>query len=258
MNGRICVVGSDMMELIPIKGDNIMPSHAQQTAKSFVDQFFPSCQFAILAGSASRGEETPTSDLDLVIFDEQLPPYRESFTYERKRVEAFIHNHHSYVEDFKREKEIGRPILGNMIKEGILLKEHESYSAILDAANKHVSDGPHPLNTAYINASRYFIGDLVDDFCDAKHKQESLITLNQLSLELPDFILRLNNQWSGRGKGLSRPFYAYDKELADAFFESLDAFYRDENKEPFIQFANDIYKPLGGFLFEGFSMGKDS
>lgn len=71
-------------------------------------------------------------------------------------------------------------------------------------------------------------------------------------------ILRLNNQWSGRGKGLTRAFYTYDKKLADAFFESLEAFYQDENKEPFIQFVTEIYKPLGGFLFEGFSMGKNS
>ena len=235
-----------------------MPSHAQQIAKSFVDQAFPSCQFALLAGSASRGEETPTSDLDLVLFNEQLPPYRESFTYEGTRVEAFIHNQNTYMEEFNREKEIGRPILGNMIREGILLKEHKSYYSILEAAKKHVSEGPLPLNAAYIKASRYFIGDLVDDFSDAKHKQEALITLNQLSLELPDFILRLNNQWSGRGKGLTRAFYTYDKKLADAFFESLEAFYQDENKEPFIQFVTDIYKPLGGFLFEGFSMGKNS
>lgn len=205
-----------------------------------------------------EGEETPTSDLDLVLFDEQLPPYRESFTYEGTRVEAFIHNQNTYMEEFNREKEIGRPILGNMICEGILLKEQESYFAILEAAKKHVSEGPIPLNTAYIKASRYFIGDLVDDFSDAKNKQEALITLNQLSLELPDFILRLNNQWSGRGKGLTRAFYTYDKKLADAFFESLEAFYQDENKEPFLHFATEIYKPLGGFLFEGFSMGKNS
>ncbi|MFK3937435.1 nucleotidyltransferase domain-containing protein [Alkalihalobacillus sp. NPDC078783] len=235
-----------------------MPSPTQQIANSFVNQFFPSSQFAILAGSASRGEETPTSDVDLVIFDENLLPYRESFAYQGKRIEAFIHNQDSYVAEFDREKEIGRPILGNMIKEGILLKEHESYFSILEAAKKHVSAGPIPLNKAYIQASRYFIGDLVDDFCDAKHKQEALITLNQLSLELPDFILRLNSQWSGRGKGLTRALYEYNKELADAFFSALEAFYHDENKEPFFQFATEIYKPLGGFLFEGFSMGKNS
>ncbi|MCM2677312.1 nucleotidyltransferase domain-containing protein [Alkalicoccobacillus plakortidis] len=155
-----------------------MKKTALLTAKSFLTQHFPDCDFAILAGSASRGEETPTSDLDIVIFDDKLDHYRESFLYDEWRIEAFIHQSNSYIKEFEREKEIGRPILGNMLIEGLLLKDHASYKLIVESAVKHVQSGPTPLTMNYINASRYFIGDLLDDFIDSKHNDEAIITLN--------------------------------------------------------------------------------
>ncbi|MDQ0207585.1 nucleotidyltransferase domain-containing protein [Alkalicoccobacillus murimartini] len=233
-----------------------MTKPAFEVASEFITHHFPNCSFAVLAGSTARGEETPTSDLDIVIFDEHSDHYRESFVYEGWKIEAFVHHSISYRKEFEEEKEIGRPILGNMLIEGLLLKDHASYKAIAERAVKHVQEGPAPLTEDYIKASRYFIGDLLDDFIDSKHHDEAVITLNQLSLQLPDFILRLNNQWSGRGKGLSRALYAFDHELAQTFFHALRGYYQHQNKEPFIAFVTDIYKPLGGFLFDGFSLGK--
>ena len=42
-------------------------------AKKFIAKRFPDCQGAVLAGSIVRGEETVTSDLDIVIFDKSIP-----------------------------------------------------------------------------------------------------------------------------------------------------------------------------------------
>lgn len=140
-----------------------------------------------------------------------------------------------------------------MISEGIMLKDHEEFLQVKDNALQHVQSGPLPLTEEYIRASRYFIGDLLDDFIDAKSREEALITVNNLSLEIPDFILRLNNQWSGRGKGLTRALRSFDEKIYNEFFSSLNDFYLADNKQPFVDFVNKVYKPLGGFLFEGFS-----
>ena len=50
-----------------------------KAAELYIEQFYPNCQGAILAGSVIRGEATATSDLDIVIFDKTLKSsYRES------------------------------------------------------------------------------------------------------------------------------------------------------------------------------------
>ncbi|MGD6834845.1 nucleotidyltransferase domain-containing protein [Sutcliffiella halmapala] len=225
-------------------------------AKSFVSEEFPNCDFAILAGSASRGEETPSSDLDIVIFQGNSKGYRKSYELFDWRIEAFIHNYESYLIEFERERNIGRPILGNMITEGILLKESNDYQNVKENAYCHVTNGPTPLTDSYITASRYFIGDLLDDFIDAKSNEEALLTINNLSLQVPDFILRLNNYWSGRGKGLTRALHSFDEKTYNNFFKSLEEYYKNNDKEPFIKFVKEVYDPIGGFLFEGYTTDK--
>ncbi|KRE33503.1 hypothetical protein [Paenibacillus sp. Soil522] len=118
--------------------------------------------------------------------------------------------------------------------------------------------GPEHLTIEYINSSRYFMFDLLDDFVDAMNHEEAIITLNTLSVQLIDFILRLNGQWSGRGKTLSRGLNKLDTEMCKRFFMALDCFYKWNNKKQIIEFVNEVYKPIGGQLFAGFSMGKKS
>ncbi len=56
-----------------------MRAPAIEAAQSFVANNFPNSDFSILAGSASRGEDTLSSDLDIVIFQNDSESYRESF-----------------------------------------------------------------------------------------------------------------------------------------------------------------------------------
>ena len=103
---------------------------ADEAAACFVTESFPDCEFAILAGSASRGEETVTSDLDIVVFQNESESYRESLFKYHWRIEVFVHNHSSYMDEFVREREKGRPVLGNMISEGKLIKYSAQYDQV--------------------------------------------------------------------------------------------------------------------------------
>jgi predicted nucleotidyltransferase len=230
----------------------ILGLSAIETAKRFVNEQFPNCNIALLAGSASRGEETETSDLDIVIIDHSLDSYRESFISYGWKIETFIHNYETYLEQFETDKKKARPILANMLIESIVLKDNGKLSDIRTIAKEFIDNGPPPLTKEFIQASRYFIYDLLDDFADSKAEQEALITINNLSLQIADFILRLNGQWSGRGKGLTRALKKFDERLCDEFFDALNSYYKNGNKQPFIEFVNNIYKPLGGALFDGF------
>lgn len=81
------------MKLKPIKA-----------ADRFINQHFPYCQGAVLAGSIVRGEETDTLDLDLVIFDKRLmASYRESLINFGWPIGIFIHNLTSYKHFFEMD-----------------------------------------------------------------------------------------------------------------------------------------------------------
>jgi predicted nucleotidyltransferase len=44
-----------------------------QVAKQFVSDHYPNCNVAILTGSTVRGEETPYSDLDVLVISDDEP-----------------------------------------------------------------------------------------------------------------------------------------------------------------------------------------
>jgi hypothetical protein len=73
---------------------------------------------------------------------------------------------------------------------------------------------------------------------------------------LAEFILRVHGHWVGRGKGLIKAFKRYDEHLCQRFIDSQMMFYKYGDKEPFVQFFDEMLDPFGGRLFEGFSMEK--
>ena len=83
-------------------------------------------------------------------------------------------------------------------------------------------------------------------------------TLQTLSAQLIDFMLRLNGQWSGRGKTLARALHKWDAGLYQHWFAAMDLFYQQNNKQAVKEFVDKIYRPIGGPLFAGFSMAKQT
>ena len=228
-----------------------------EATKKFAEEKFPESEIVFLAGSASRGEETITSDLDIVIIDNSIiSSYRESFVLYDWKIETFFHNYNSYLDQFNIDKDTGRPILANMLAEGKAIKDNGKSNEIKNNAKDFIKAGPNPLSESFIKASRYYIYDLLDDFADTENHHEAIITLNTISLQFVDFILRVNGQWTGRGKGLTRALRQFDEVTYKRYFETLDYYYKGGEKQPFIDFVNEFYVPLGGPLFDGFSQGK--
>ncbi|MFC0187250.1 nucleotidyltransferase domain-containing protein [Fictibacillus aquaticus] len=223
-------------------------------AKRFIEEFHEDCQFALLAGSVSKGLATASSDLDIIVFYEDRPNTRESYERYDWKIESFVHNHSSYIEYFAKEKQSGRPVLANMIRDGLVLKEHPVIDSIKQHARDYLNEGPKALTPEFIQSSRYFVFDLLDDFADSKNEDEAMITLNLLSIQVAEFILRYNHQWIGRGKGLVRTLKMYDEALSARYFSTLNEYYQNRNKQPFVDLVHEIYAPLGGPLFDGFKL----
>jgi hypothetical protein len=231
---------------------------ALEAAKQFVDTYFPNCQGAILSGSIVRGEATKTSDLDIVIFDDQLlSPFRESLIEFRWPIEVFAHNFTSYKQFFQSDCERARPSLPKMVSEGIVLVDKGCITAIKEEANQLLKMGPEPWSEETIKIKRYFITDALDDFVGSTNRAEELFIANTLAEMVHEFVLRTNGHWIGSSKWIVRALKQYDEQFADEFLEAFDVYYKSGQKDKIIKLVDKVLKPYGGRLFAGFSIGKN-
>lgn len=124
---------------------------ARQAAKKFIESHYPNCDVAYLAGSVVRGEETESSDLDIIIIDSSVSEsYRESLTEYDWPIEVFVHNMFTYKRFFKQNIDRARPSLPQMCAEGIILQDTGQASRIKNEALQLLKAGPTPWKTIEI------------------------------------------------------------------------------------------------------------
>ncbi|KGR78238.1 nucleotidyltransferase domain-containing protein [Ureibacillus sinduriensis] len=224
-------------------------------AKQFIDKNFPNCQGALLAGSVVRGEDTDTSDLDIVIFDDNiLASYRQSIMEFEWAIEVFVHNLSSYKQFFEEDSKRARPSLPRMISEGIIIRDLGVIQQIKREANIILSEGPEIWNSEIIQIKRYFITDVLDDFIGSTTRAEELMIANTLTDMIQEFVLRSNGCWIGSSKWIIRELNNLDKLFASQFVDALDTFYKKDDKSKIIDLVDQILQPYGGRLFEGFRL----
>lgn len=228
-----------------------------KAAQKYIENHFPYCDGALLAGSVVRGEATKTSDLDIVIFDKSYQSsYRESVLQYDWPIEVFAHNLNSYQDYFASDYKRARPSLARMISDGIVIKDNGIIDSIKYEANELLSTGPETWSTKIINTKRYFITDNLEDFIGCNIRAEEIFIANTLAELVSEFVLRTNNRWIGASKWIIRSLRDYDTFFAERFVEAFDIFYKRGAKNDVIKLVDDILDPYGGRLFEGFSIGK--
>ncbi|KAA0548199.1 nucleotidyltransferase domain-containing protein [Bacillus sp. BGMRC 2118] len=228
-----------------------------EAATAFIKTHFKACDGAILAGSVVRGEYTSTSDLDLVVFDSSLmKSYRESLISYEWPIEVFVHSFDSYKEFVKQDIDRGRPSLPRMLAEGTVIIDHPQLRFIQEEAKELLDAGPIEWSEQTIRMKRYFITDLIDDLIGSTKRAETIYITNTLVDSLHEYILRTNKQWIGSSKWIDRSLRTFDEELADDFLRAMEDIYLKSDKNLLITLAERALSPHGGFLFDGFSLGK--
>ena len=226
-------------------------------AKRFVDEYFPRSQAAVLAGSVVRGEETPTSDLDIVIFDKDIEAaYRETHIEYGWPIEVFVHSLTSYQAYFRSDAERARPSLPLMVAEGIVLKDSGILSTIKNEAAVLLNEGPASWSEKTVTLKRYMLTDALGDLIGTQNEAEALFIANTLAESLHEFVLRTNRQWIGHSKWIVRALKQFDEDFANRFVEAFDVFYKSGNREGIIRITDEVLAPFGGRLLEGYSVGK--
>lgn len=240
-------IGVAIVRLKPIKA-----------AELFINQHFPHCQGAVLAGSVVRGEETDTSDLDIVIFEKNIiASYRESMIDFGWPIEIFVHNLTSYKHFFEMDYKDAKPSMQRMISEGIILKDEGIIDFIKKEAKEILKQGPEEWTEEEVMIKRYFITDVLDDFIGCNNRAEAIFIANSLADLVHEFVLRTNGYWIGSSKWIVRALKHYDVKFTKEFIDAFDEFYKTGEKGKVIQLTEIVLEPFGGRLFEGFSLGKE-
>lgn len=226
-----------------------------EIAKNFVEDRFPDCDAALLAGSVTRGEATVTSDLDIVIFNKNLTSaYRESLIAYGWPIEVFVHNLQSYKFFFESDIKRARPSLPRMVAEGMVIRKSEFLKEIIDEAKRIIEIGPEEWTVKEIESKRYFITDTLDDFIGSNNKAEEIFIASTLSDQLQEFVLRTNKRWVGKSKWVVRELNHFDPVFTEQFVEAFSLYYRTSSKEKVIEMAELVLEPYGGRLFDGFAV----
>lgn len=229
-----------------------------EAAKLFIHEQFPACQAALLGGSVVRGEDTPTSDLDIVVIDEHLQSeYRESLISHGWPIELFVHNLKTLRHYFQLDYQRARPSLQKMVSEGIPLIDHTIIDTIKQEANNMLRDGPPEWSAETIRLKRYFLTDALDDLIGSTKRGESIFIANSIGELLHEFVLRSNRHWIGSSKWIVRALHEYDPQFAKEFVDAFEHFYRKDDKTEIVRLVETVLQTHGGRLFEGFSVGKD-
>lgn len=227
---------------------------ALAAARAFIDQHFPECTAAFLAGSTLRGEATATSDLDIVIITRREgTPYRESFMAFGWPIEVFVHDSNSYRVYFASDARERTPALPLMCAEGVILRDQDGTALrVKEEARSLLEQGPQPLSESEISTARYMVTDALDDFIGTSTPGENYLIANRLAEAASQLLLRYHRQWIGDGKWLLRALRRYSPQKAQQLTTALERFYRQGSKEELVRFAEQALEPIGGRLFEGY------
>ena len=81
---------------------------------------------------------------------------------------------------------------------------------------------------------------------------------NTLAELTSEFVLRTNCRWIGASKWVIRSLNQFDEQFTVKFVDAFDRYYKEGEKDHIVQLVEDVLRPYGGQLFNGFSLGKNS
>ncbi len=222
-------------------------------ANAIRTQRYPDALAFFVAGSLVRGEGTAFSDLDLVVVYDSLPnAYRESFCFEGFPVEAFVLDAETLNYFFSEvDRPSGVPSLPQMVKEGIEIPNSDAFSLSLKTmAVSLLKMGPPALKPEDVRKLRYMITDLLDDIRDPRSYAELVASGGQLYEALADFFLRVNGQWSAKGKSIPRVLESVAPDVFGRFCASFETLFKRGDPADVISLSEGILQEHGGLLFE--------
>lgn len=221
-------------------------SHLDVTKKILAERH-PEAIAAYWAGSLSRGEGTPTSDIDLVVIHKQLTnAWRESFVLCDRLCETFVHDPRSLLVFYAQDAERGVPSLMHMVAEGVSLIDGAIGAQLQAEAGLRLSNGPRPWTQEEVDRSRYIARDLLDDIAGASNPVEIRAIGTSLFVHAFNHHRRVNGRWSATGKHIVRTLRREEGALGEAYLAAFDRLFGCGNAADAVRIVREIYASSGG------------
>lgn len=224
-------------------------------AKRALLEHYPDAVGGFVAGSITRGEGTPTSDIDLVVIHDDTfeNPHRKSLIVDDWPVEFLVQNPKSVRHFLDWDISRGTGTLAHMMAAGIPIPEpNEVLLEYKNIAQTIVDAGPSPLDKRELDDRRYMLTDALDDLADATETAERNIILALLQTQSADFFLRANGQWSGTGKVLIKRFRAFAPDMFGEWATAFEMAFAGGSEISVIDTLDTILAPFGGRLWAGY------
>jgi predicted nucleotidyltransferase len=225
-----------------------------ETAKKLLNEKYPHYSVAFVAGSFNRGEETATSDIDLVVVLPKVEQaWRESLIYDGWPVELLIHDEETLKYFFYEvDAKDGIPSLPNMVFEAPAIPSESSISSKLkDMANEVLNAGPPPLTDDEEKNFRYIISDLLDDLRSPRTSFEGMATVAKLHGTLAFFLFRSKGTWAAGTKHIPRRMQKIFPDLYPRWEKSFQKAFAGDFQAS-IELTEEILSQNGGYLFDGY------
>lgn len=226
------------------------------TARTLVADLFPRARQAWLAGSATTGRATATSDLDITVLLDDVAAHRRSLRYEGWPVELFVHTEtsvrHFVAEDVARR----RPTMARLVATGVPLLPGDGGASLRSECASVLAAGPGPLPDAGLALARYGLTDLLDDLAGASASPEREAVAVEVWRAAAELLLASAGRWSGTGKWLVREVEAYDATAGTAYASRLGLGLHAAlagDPAPLTAVADEVLAGVGGRLWEGYT-----
>jgi hypothetical protein len=225
-----------------------------ETAQKAINKYYPGYKCAFVAGSMLRGQETATSDIDIVVIyeDEFQDVHRQSVIEDGWPIEFFVHNKKANDYYMDKDRKRGMCIMMDMVANGIPLPEvNEMVKERQARARDMIDSGPPVLSEKEIEDCRYSITDSLDDLDENRSALERFGTLSNLYHQMGDLYLRGKGLWSGQGKSLGRLLRRADVNFSEEFEVAFEKAYQGDLLAV-RNISEDVLNIYGGRLFEGY------
>lgn len=241
-------------------------ANATRAAREFVDRRFPDSVAAVLFGSSARGDQADSSDLDiLVIENRRVVPYHLHF-----QETDWCFDIMGRSLRFCAKRVLGRgkswshrdpdQILLIACAEGVQLKDTQGVTAELKRrANQILANGPAPLTAREISNYRQLITEVLDDFLDARRRQEACFVAYQMVITASQFLMGFNRRWSDEDcKWVYRRLVNDNHPLSRELVNGLDRYYQTDDRSHLSRPIESILGLAGGRLYRDDLSGNPS
>jgi predicted nucleotidyltransferase len=236
-----------------VKAGSANAQELREAARSFVARFHPDARFAVIFGSALRGNLRPFSDVDIVIVERQVEFAQTCRRmHEGVPIEAHVVDAVSLNFAIEAVKRTAVPnLLFGMAEGSLLCGDEEAFYRLQERIKLLISEGPRPLSLQQRELARRNLSVRLFDLLETADRAERQALAEQLVRLMYLVHFGRQGQWRYNGKWAVRA----DPSFAARLTRAVDAVLSDSvnaggGGADLIALASQEIGEWGGFVWE--------